>query len=286
MLRVTGSLGSRRLRGPRRRRALPRRRWRWPGSWLRAPPGDGLRRRRAANPLLSVRITSPLGRTRAARHHPHRRAGLASAEGGSRIGQVLRERRAGWRRRRRSAVRRRVDRRESLRADAHSRRGERCTGQHRLGCDRSRSVRDCRDSGRLAGAARSDRRWTRPTGSSAAWTPLRSACWRTTSPDDRPRQRRIAAGDLYPARGREPEHARPHGVRSRGRRAARRLPPAEGSHHRGAVREVARSDHRADRRSRDDRGRRPGDLGQRRHGDCRRAHRGLAPRRRAPTAGM
>ena len=32
--------------------------------------------------------------------------------------------------------------------------------------------------------------------------------------DDRPRAHRIAAGDLHPARGREPEHARPHGVRS------------------------------------------------------------------------
>ena len=93
-------------------------------------------------------------------------------------------------------------------------------------------------------------------------------------------RRRIAAGDLHAAGGREPEHARTHGVRSRGRRAARRLPPAERSHHRGAVRAVARSDYRANRRSRDDRGRRVGNLVQRRHGNCRRPHRGLAPRGR------
>ena len=76
---------------------------------------------------------------------------------------------------------------------------------------------------------------------------------------DRPGARRIAAGDLRAAGGRQPEHARPHGVRSRGRGTARRLPPAERSRHRGAVRAVAGSDHRANRRSRDDRGRRVGD---------------------------
>ena len=96
--------------------------------------------------------------------------------------------------------------------------------------------------------------------------------------DDRPRQHRIAAGDLHPARGREPEHARQDGVRSHGRRAAGRLPADGRSHHRGAVCEVAWSDHRANRRSRHDRGRGAGDLVQWRHGNLRRPDRGFAAR--------
>ena len=203
------------------------------------------------------RITSPLGRTGlpgairiVARVTIRRSVGRFG-------GPVLRERHAGGRRRRRSAVRRRVDGRESVRADPHSRRGDRCARQHRVGCDRARAVRDRRDHRRLAGAARSDRGGQGRPVRRRPGRRLVPRAGERRAPDDRPRQRRIAAGDLYAARGREPEHARTHGVRSRGRRAARRLPPAERSHHRGAVRAVARSDYRADRRSRDDRGRRP-----------------------------
>ena len=89
-------------------------------AWLRRDCSTPLMRRRP----LSVRITSPLGRTglpgairivAQVSHSPQTRPGA---------GQVLRERRAGRRRCRRSAVRRRVDGRESLRADANSRRSE------------------------------------------------------------------------------------------------------------------------------------------------------------------
>ena len=72
-------------------------------------------------------------------------------------------------------------------------------------------------------------------------------------------------------------HARMEFVRQ-GCRPAGRLPAAERSHHRGAVCEVARSDHRAHRRSRHDRRRRAGDLVQWRHGDLRRPDRGVAAR--------
>ncbi len=65
--------------------------------------------------------------------------------------------------------------------------------------------------------------------------------------EDRPGPARDAAGHLHAAHRQQPEHVAPHGLRSRRRGDARRLPPAEGPRHRRAVLDDARHGHGADR---------------------------------------
>ena len=115
----------------------------------------------------------------------------------------------------------------SSRPASASRRGTRSATSRRT---RSTS-RPSRSSSPPASRASCSKRpsWTRPALRRRPRRRLVPRAGGRRAPDDRPRARRIAAGHLHAARGRQPEHARAHGVRSRGRGPARRLPPAQRS---------------------------------------------------------
>ena len=187
---------------------------------------------------LSVRITSPLGRT----------GGIGAVRIVAQIQQasgatpqprpLLRRRHAVQDRRRRSAVCGGVDRRESIRAPRTGGRGRRQRGPQGTGHGRPRSVRNHRDLRSGERPARSRRlRQEGPLRERPELGQLRRQGRRRRA-SHRPRQPRARAGHVRPAHRQQPEHVAPLRLRERRGHAAHGLPAAEGHCGRGALRQA------------------------------------------------